>query len=155
VLQHAWREMGQAPEREAQRVETSAWALAGAPNLAGDGTARRRQRPRDAAKQQAHDRGKHKTHTDQPILLVNEQTDTVVSLGPPLPGKTPDKQAVDATPVAYPTNTTRDKDPGFHGYEPGGVLTTQPPKSPKAKSSRWGKSSATGSSPVSGWWSNT
>src|SRR5499425_263964 len=51
VLQHALRAMGQAPERDAQRVETSALALAGAPNLAVDGTERRRQRPRDAATQ--------------------------------------------------------------------------------------------------------
>jgi hypothetical protein len=49
VLQNALREMGYAPEREAQRVETSALALAGAPNLAVDGTERRRQ-PATAAR---------------------------------------------------------------------------------------------------------
>lgn len=134
VLQHALREMGQAPEREAHRVETSALALAGAPTLAVDGTERRRQRPRDAATQQEHDSGKQKTHTDKNILLVNAQTDKVVYLGPTLPGKTPDKKAVDETPVAYPTNTTLDKDTGLQGYEPGGVWTTQPKKSPRAKS---------------------
>src|SRR5215470_19245459 len=37
VLQHALREMGHAPERDAQRVETSALALAGAPTMAVDG----------------------------------------------------------------------------------------------------------------------
>src|SRR4030095_1439120 len=37
VLQHALRAMGQAPERDAQRVETSALAVAGAPNLVVDG----------------------------------------------------------------------------------------------------------------------
>ena len=134
VLQHALRAMGQAPEREAHRVETSALALAGAPTLAVDGTERRRQRPRDAAKQQEHYSGKKKTHTDKNILLVNEQTDQVVYLGPTLPGKTHDKKAVDETPVAYRPNTTLDKDTGFQGSEPGGVLTTQPKKSPKAKS---------------------
>jgi len=41
---------------------------------------------------------------------------------------------VDEAPVAYRTNTTLDKDTGFQGYEPGGVLTTQPKKSPKGKS---------------------
>jgi hypothetical protein len=30
--------------------------------------------------------------------------------------------------VAYRTNTTLDKDTGFQGYEPEGVLTTQPKK---------------------------
>jgi Helix-turn-helix of DDE superfamily endonuclease len=125
VLQHALRAMGHAPERDAQRVEISALALAGAPNLAVDGTERRRQRPRDALQQKAHYSGKKKTHTDKNILLINEHT---------LPGKTHDKKAVDETPVSYRTNTTLDKDTGFQGYEPGGVLTTQPKKSPKAKS---------------------
>jgi len=134
VLQHALREMGHAPEREAQRVETSALALAGAPNLAVDGTARRRQRPRDARKPKAHYSGKKKTHTDKTILLINEHTSKVVYLGPTLPGKTHDKKAVEEAPVSYRTNTTLDKDSGFQGYEPGGVLTTQPKKSPRAKS---------------------
>jgi hypothetical protein len=134
VLQHALREMGQAPERDAQRVETSVLAFAGAPNLAVDGTERRRQRPRDAAMQKEHYSGKKKTHTDKNILLINEHTGKVVYLGPTLPGKTHDKKAVDETPVAYRRNTTLDKDTGFQGYEPEGVLTTQPQKSPKAKS---------------------
>lgn len=101
-----------------------------------DGTERRRQRPRDAAKQREHYSGKKKTHTDKNILLINEHTGTVVYLGPTLPDQTHDKKAVDETPVAYRTNTTLDKDTGFQGYEPGGVLTTQPKKSPKAKSSQ-------------------
>jgi DDE superfamily endonuclease len=134
VLQHALREMGHAPERDAHQVETSALALAGAPNLAVDGTERRRQRPRDALKQKAHYSGKKKTHTDKNILLINEHTSKVVYLGPTLPGKTHDKRAVDETPVSYRTNTTLAKDTGFQGYEPGGVLTTQPKKSPKAQS---------------------
>ena len=134
VVQHALRAMGQAPERDAQRVEMSAWAFAGAPNLAVDGTERRRQRPRDAATQKAHYSGKKKTHTDKNILLINEHTSKVVYLGPTLPGKTHDKKATDDAQIAYPNNATLDKDTGFQGYEPGGVLTTQPKKSPKAKS---------------------
>jgi DDE superfamily endonuclease/Helix-turn-helix of DDE superfamily endonuclease len=134
VLQHALRETGQAPERDAQRVGPSALAFAGAPSLAVDGTERRRQRPRDAATQKEHYSGKKKTHTDKNILLINEHTGKVVYLGPTLPGKTHDKKAVDETPVAYRTHTTLDKDTGFQGYEPEGVLTTPPKKSPKAKS---------------------
>src|SRR2546421_10085111 len=42
VLQQALREMGHAPERDAQRVETSALALAGAPNQAVEGMDTRR-----------------------------------------------------------------------------------------------------------------
>jgi hypothetical protein len=155
VLQHALPAMGEAPERDAQRVETSALALAGAPNLAVDGTERRRQRPRDAALPQEHYSGKKKTPTDQNLLLINEHTGKVVYLGPTLPGKRHDKKAVDEAPVAYRTTTTLEKDTGFQGYEPGGVWTPQPKNSPKAKSAREGKTSATGSSPVYGWWSNT
>ena len=134
VLPHALRELGQAPEREAQRVETSAMALAGAPTLAVDGTARRRPRPRDAATPQDHDSGKHKPPTDQTILLSNAHTGTVGSLGPTLPGQPHAKQAVAATPVVDRSPTTRDKATGWQGDEPGGVWTTQPQKSPKAKS---------------------
>ena len=110
-------------------------ALAGAPPLAVDGTERRRQRPRDAAQQKEYYSGKQKTHTDKNILLVHEQTGKVVSLGPPLPGKTHDKKAADAAEMAYRANTTLDKDTGVQGYEPDGVWTTPPQKSPKAKRS--------------------
>jgi hypothetical protein len=95
VLQHALHAMGQAPEREVQRVETRALALAGAPNLAVDGTDRRRHRPRAAAMPKDHDSGKKKPHTDDNLLLLNAHPGQVVSLGPPLPGKRHDKQAVE------------------------------------------------------------
>jgi hypothetical protein len=133
VVQHALRAMGQAPERDAQRVEMSALAFAGAPTLAVDGTERRRQRPRDAATQKAHYSGQKKTHTAKPILLIKEHTSKVVYLGPPLPGTTHDKKATDDAQNAYPNNATLDKDTGFQGYEPAGVWTTQPQKSPKAQ----------------------
>ena len=113
VLQHALRAMGHAPERDAQRVEISALALAGAPNLAVDGTERRRQRPRDALQQKAHYSGKKKTHTDKNILLINEHTSKVVYLGPTLPGKTHDKKAVDETPVSYRPTPRSTKIPAF------------------------------------------
>jgi hypothetical protein len=133
VLRHAWRELGQAPEREAQRVETSALAWAGAPNLAVEGTDRRRQRPRDAAKQQEHYSGKNKTHTDKNSHLVNAQTNKVVYLGPTRPGPTHDKKAVDDAEIPSRANTPVDKETGCQGYEPARVWTPQPPKSPTAK----------------------
>jgi len=131
VLRYALRATGQAPERNARRVETSALALAGAPTLAVDGTERRRQRPQDAVKQKEHYSGKTKTHTDKNILLVNEQTGKVVYLWPTLPGKTHDKKAADAAEIAYRANTTLDKDTGFQGDEPDRVLTTPPQKAPR------------------------
>ena len=134
VLHQALRDMGQAPERDASRVATSPLALEGAPDVALDGTERRRQRPTDAAQQQEHYSGKKKTHTDKNLLLVNEHTDKVVYLGPTVAGKRHDKKAADEAQIAYPTNATLDKDTGFQGYEPAGVLSRQPKKNPRVRS---------------------
>jgi Helix-turn-helix of DDE superfamily endonuclease/DDE superfamily endonuclease len=132
-LQHALCTLGHSPERDAHRVEGSALALEGGPSFAIDGTERRRQRPQDPPRQQAHYSGKKKTHTDKNILLVNEVSGKVVYLGPTVAGKTHDKTAVDATPIAYPRNATLDQDSGFQGYEPKGVLTRQPKKNPAVR----------------------
>ena len=134
VLQHAVRTLGHAPERDAHRVAASPLVLESAPALAIDGTERRRQRPQDPARHQEHSSGKKKTHTDKNTLLVNAHTRKVVSLGPTVAGKTHDKKAVDDAPIAYPANATLDKDSGFQGDEPPGVLTRQPKKSPEATS---------------------
>jgi hypothetical protein len=134
VLQRALAALGVAPERDASQVATSPLALEGAPDGVLDGTERRRQRPTDAAQQKAHYSGKKKTHTDKNLLLVNEHTTKVIYLGPTVAGKTHDKKAADAAQMCYPTNATLGKDTGFQGYEPAGVLTRQPQKSPKAES---------------------
>ena len=122
------------PERDASRVATSALALEGAPDLAMDGTERRRQRPPDAAQQQEPYRGQKTTPTDNNLLLVNEHTTKVVDLGPTVAGKTHDKQAAEEEQSRYPTSATLDKDTGFQGDEPVGVLPRQPKKTPKARS---------------------
>ncbi len=93
VLQQALGELGLTPEREASRVTHSQLALEGAPDLAIDGTERRRQRPADEALQKEHYSGKKKAHTDKNIVLVNETTGKVVYLGPTGAGKTHDKKA--------------------------------------------------------------
>jgi hypothetical protein len=134
VLQRALAALGVAPERDASRVATSPLALEGAPELAIDGTERRRQRPTKAAQQQEHYSGKKKTHTDKNIRLVNAQTTKVVYLGPTVVGKKHDKKAADEEAIAYPTNATLDKDTGFQGYEPPRVLTRQPKKNDQARS---------------------
>ena len=128
VLQQALRDMGQAPERDASQVAHSPLAWEGTPDLAIDGTERRRQRPTDTAEQKAHYSGKQKTHTDKNLVLVNETTSKVIYLGPTVVGKTHDKKAADEAQIAYPVNATLDKDTGFQGYEPAGVLTRQPKK---------------------------
>jgi len=99
-----------------------------------DGTERRRQRPKNDETQKEHYSGKQKAHTDKNILLVNEQTTKVAYLGPTAPGKRHDKKMADEAQISYPANAKLDKDTGFQGYEPEGIITTQPKKSPKGKS---------------------
>jgi hypothetical protein len=134
VLQHALADLGLAPEREASRVAESPLALEGMSELAIDGSERRRQRPHDAVAQKEHYSGKKKAHTDKNILVVNGRTRKVVYLGPTVVGKTHDKKAADEASLTYPLNATLDKDTGFQGYEPEGVLTRQPKKSPEVRS---------------------
>jgi hypothetical protein len=134
VLQHALRDLGEAPERAARRVATSQLARTGSPDLTIDGSERRRQRPKDHAKQKEHYSGKKKAHTDKNILLVNANTKKVVYLSPTVAGTIHDKKATDAAQIVYPHNATLDKDTGFQGYEPTGTHTRQPKKSPKAES---------------------
>ena len=131
VLQRAFAALDVAPERDASQLATSPLALEGAPNLALDGTERRRQRPQDAIAHTAHYSGKKKAHTDKNLLFVNENTRKVSYLGPTIAGKTHDKKAADAASIVYPDNATLDKDTGFQGYEPAGILTGQPKKSRK------------------------
>ena len=128
-----------APERDPRRVATSPLALEGVPAMAIDGTERRRQRPINAAQQQEQYSGKKQTHTDTNLRLVNEHPDKVISLGPTVAGKKHDKKAADEEAIAYPPNATLDKDTGFQGYEPAGVLTRQPKKNRKAGVERGGQ----------------
>jgi hypothetical protein len=134
VLSRALANLGHAPERDASRVADAPLVGEGAPALVIDGTERRRQRPQDPVRQKAHYSGKKKAHTDKNLVLVNEATGKVVYLGPTVPGKVHDKRAADEAAIAYPLHATLDKDTGFQGYEPEGVLTRQPKKSPEAKS---------------------
>jgi hypothetical protein len=134
VLRRALAVLNMAPERDASLVATSPLMLEGTPAGALDGTERRRQRPTEAAQQTAHDSGKKKAHTDKNVLLINEYTSKVVYLSPTVAGKTHDKKAADEADLGYPANSTLDKDTGFQGYEPAGVLTQQPKKSPEVRS---------------------
>ena len=139
VLPRAFAALGLAPERDASRVAPSPLALEGGPAMAIDGTERRRQRPTHAAPQREQDSGKKKTPTEKHLLLVNEPTDQVISLGPTVAGKTHDKQAAAEEERASPTHATLDKDTGVQGYEPAGVLTQQPKKTPRPGVERGGQ----------------
>ena len=133
VLPRAFAALSMAPERDASRGATSPLALEGAPAMAIDGTERRRQRRTNAAQPQEQYSGKKQPHTDTHLVLVHAHTDTVISLGPTVAGTTHDKQAADEGEMASPPNARLDKDTGFQGYEPAGVLTRQPQKHPKAR----------------------
>jgi len=134
ILQQVLAEMGMTPEREPQEVANHPLVNESAPDLLMDGTERRRQRPKDAQKQEAHYSGKKKAHTDKNLLLANTHTRKVVYLSPTENGKKHDKKIADENDISYPSNATLGKDTGFQGYEPKGVLTFQPKKSQKARS---------------------
>jgi hypothetical protein len=131
ILQAVLAEMGMTPVRDPQAVAASPLVNQGAPDLLIDGTERRRQRPKDPGQQENHYSGKKKAHTDKNILLANEHTRKVVYLSPTEPGKVHDKKIADEQGIRYPLGATLGKDTGFQGYEPPGILTFQPKKSPK------------------------
>jgi len=137
VLQAALSVMEMKPEREGSRVRTNLSTSEGGANLSIDGTERRRGRPTDPIEQREKYSGKKKTHTDKNILLVNENTKKVVYLSPTVEGKKHDKKATQEAQIAYPALATLSKDTGFQGYEPEGVLTEQPKKRKRVKSSVW------------------
>jgi hypothetical protein len=67
------------------------------------------------------------------VILSNEHTQRVDYLSQTYSGKTHDKKIADTEAIQYPAHATLDKDTGFQGYEPWGVLTFQPRKKPKGK----------------------
>lgn len=133
-LQQTLADIGMKPERDARLVATNPETTEGGANLAIDGTERRLQRPVDPIKQGEKYSGKKKAHTDKNILVVNENTRRVIYLSPTVEGKKHDSRAATEAAIAYPANATLDKDTGFQGYEPEGVLTLQSKKKRKAKS---------------------
>ena len=135
VLQRALAALGMAPERDASRVATSPLALEGAPDRALDGTERRRQRPTGCrAANRRITAARRKPIRIRTCCWSMNTRSKVVYLGPTVAGKTHDKKAADEATIVYPVNATLDKDTGFQGYEPAGVLTQQPKKNPKARS---------------------
>ncbi len=55
----------------------------------------------------------------------------VLYLSQTAPGKTSDKKLCDQEEITFPANSLLDKDAGFQGYEPEGVITFQRKKKPK------------------------
>lgn len=133
VLRESLAEMDMTPERDPMKVANHPLVSEIGPDLVIDGTERRRQRPKDAENQEEHYSGKKKTHTDKNIVLANTHSCKVVYLSPTEKGKKHDKKIADENAIKYPAGATLNKDTGFQGYEPQGVLTFQPKKKPKGK----------------------
>ena len=128
VLRSALDDLGVAPERDGARLACRPVASAGTGAVIIDGTERRRQRPKNAAKQARHYSGKKKTHTDKNVVLTSAADDHVLFLSGTYPGATNDKRIADEEHLRYPPGTTLYKDAGFQGYEPPVQKTCQAKK---------------------------
>jgi DDE superfamily endonuclease/Helix-turn-helix of DDE superfamily endonuclease len=150
VLKVALDELGVLPERDPQHFAQSELQHGEPPDLIIDGTERRRQRPKNPAKQAAYYSGKKKTHCDKNVVIVQAKTKRVGFLSQTYAGKTHDKKIVDTEPIVYPSGTTLYKDTGFQGYEPEVEQTCQPKKSPGRENSRRSRSAGTARSRACG-----
>jgi hypothetical protein len=88
------------------------------------------------------------------VVIVQAKSKRVGFLSQTYAGKTHDKKIVDTEPITYPPDTILSKDTGFQGYEPAGVQTQQPKKSPGTANSRKLRSGRTAKSPASASGSN-
>jgi len=154
VLKVALDELGVLPERDPQHFAQSEQQHGERPDLIIDGTERRRQRPKNPAKQAAPYSGKKKTHCDKTVGVVQAKPKRVGFLSQTHAGKTHDKKGVETEPIVYPSGTTLDKDTGFQGYEPKVKQTCQPKKSLGTASSRRPRSALTARSHACGSESN-
>jgi hypothetical protein len=151
ILKDALDALGVVPERAPEHFAQSEARHGERPEFIIDGTERRRQRPKTPEKQAAAYSGKKKTHCEKNVVGVQAKSTRVGFLSQPYAGKTHDKRIVDTEAIVYPPRTLLSKDTGFQGYEPGGVQTQQPKKSPgtanspKPSSGRIAKSPACGS----------
>ena len=129
ILKQALEELGGLPSRVPEDFAEQERSHQETAELSIDGTDRRRQRPKNQAKQALHYRGKHKTHRDKNVVVVNAKTKRVGYLSQTYAGKMHDKKIAASEPFCYPPATILYKDTGFQGYEPQVQQTHQPPRS--------------------------
>jgi len=144
LLQTALRALGVAPERDGQQFAQAERQQPGPREYIIDGTERRRLRPKNKEKQAQHYSGKKKAHTDKNLVITCQKTNRVGYLSPTRVGKTHDKKMAEQEKIVYPRKAQLGKDTGFQGYEPIGVHTYQPKKSPEAENSHPVKRDTTG-----------
>ena len=130
VLKTALADMGQLPERAPENLKNFL-TDDGADDIIIDATERRRQRPKDNEKQKLFFSGKKKSHTVKNNLIVSPEDRKVKYLSGTCEGKKHDKKICDEENLTFPTGITLGKDTGYQGYEPEGVITSQPRKKPR------------------------
>ena len=118
------------PNRRPRQLKEALEAY-GAYNLIIDGTERERQRPSEPQAQKDFYSGKKKTHTYNNIVIIDRDRQTVEHLSQTYEGTWHDKAICDEEQYTFPEHATLEKDRGFQGYEPKGVITYQPKKKPR------------------------
>ena len=128
ALRDALDECGVLPERDPQSFAHSATPPLERTRRIIDGTERRRQRPKNPEKQQAHYSGRKKTHSDRNVVVAGAESKRIDFLSQTYEGRVPDKSIADQEGIAYPPGTVLYKDSGFQGYEPAVAQTCQAKK---------------------------
>ncbi len=130
VLKMSLDKLEQLPERNPLNLSKSL-TEDGVDEAAIDGTERRRQRPKDNDEQKKYYSGKKKTHTVKNNIIVTVEGRKVKYQSKTYEGKKHDKKICDEESPAFPEGIVLNKDTGFQGYEPKGVITQQPKKKPR------------------------
>jgi hypothetical protein len=121
---------GSLPERNPENLK-EVLSEDGADEIIIDGTERRRNRPGKPEEQRKFYSGKKKTHTVKNNVTVTAEGRKVKYLSGTYEGKMHDKKICGSENPAFPEGIILDKDTGFQGYEPCGVITRQPKKKPR------------------------
>jgi hypothetical protein len=129
IVKEALDKLGVLPSRVPEQFAEQEQEHRETAELIIDGTDRRRQRPKDKATQALHYSGKHKTHRDKNMVVVNAKAKRVGYLSQTYAGKGHDKKIVATEPLGYPPAPILSQDTGFQGYEPKVHQTQQPKKS--------------------------
>lgn len=139
ILKQALANLSVLPERNPRQFARYERRKSKTVKVIIDGTERRRQRPKNAAKQALHYSGKKKAHSDKNVVLVDVKTTRVGYLSQTCVGKTHDKKIAENEQISYPREATLYKDTGFQGYEPRVQKTCQPKKTSQGRVNRIGE----------------
>jgi hypothetical protein len=128
VLREALDELGVLPARDPHTFAPTATPRQEGTRRIIDGSERRRQRPKNPEKQQAHYSGRKKTHSDKNVVVATADSKRIDFLSQTYVGRVADKSIADHEGIVYPPGTVLYKDSGFQGYEPAVAKTCQAKK---------------------------